>query len=144
MTATVTALELRAIEEVLQMESGYVLDFTGCSFAAFFEDFGIDIGDDRYCSDGMSKAKRLRRFLRSSEPDVVASVVQGRCAEAAYGRAVAQLTRRACAPGSSGGHWSEPKTGLRYPHEYPQALPRRPRVLSSACSSQRAREDSNL
>jgi hypothetical protein len=76
-TPPVTALELRVIEDVLGMESGYVLDFSDRSFATFFEDFGVDIGDDRYCADGLSKAKRLRRFLRTADADLVGRVLQG-------------------------------------------------------------------
>ena len=76
MNPPVTTLELRVIEDVLGMESGYVLDFSDRSFASFFDDFGVDISDDRFCADGLSKAKRLRRFLRGSEPDLVGRVLQ--------------------------------------------------------------------
>jgi hypothetical protein len=75
-TPLVTTLELRVIEDVLGMETGYVLDFSDRSFASFFDDFGVDIGEDRFCADGLSKAKRLRRFLRSSEPGLVGRVLQ--------------------------------------------------------------------
>jgi hypothetical protein len=68
MAGALSSLDLRLVETVLQMESGYVLDFTDRTFAEFFEDLDVDIGDTRYCEDGTSKAKRLRRFLRSAEP----------------------------------------------------------------------------
>lgn len=58
------------------MDGGYVLDFSDRSFAVFFEDFGVDIGDDRYCADGLSKAKRLRRFLRTTEPALAGRVLR--------------------------------------------------------------------
>lgn len=77
MTPAVTALELRVIEDVLGMGNGYVLDFSDREFATFFEDFGVDIGDDRYCADGLSKAKRLRRFLRGAAPSLVGQVLKG-------------------------------------------------------------------
>jgi hypothetical protein len=75
-TPLVTTVELRVIEDVLGMESGYVLDFSDRSFASFFDDFGVDINDDRFCADGFSKAKRLRRFLRGGAPGVGGRVLQ--------------------------------------------------------------------
>jgi hypothetical protein len=57
------------------MGDGYVLDFSDRTFAEFFRDFDIDIDDARYAADGTSKAKRLRRFLRSAEPQLVGKVL---------------------------------------------------------------------
>jgi hypothetical protein len=70
---TVTTLELRAIEEILDMGGGYVLDFSNRTFAMFFADLGIDI--DKDFPDG-SKANRLRDFLRSRDPLLVARVLE--------------------------------------------------------------------
>lgn len=68
MSEHATALELRVIEEVLEMSGGYVLDFSNRTFAEFFTEHGIDIYDDRYAVEGDSKAKRLRGFLRLTPP----------------------------------------------------------------------------
>jgi hypothetical protein len=56
---------LPAIEDVLGMGRGYVLDFSDRTFAMFFADLGIDI--DKDLPEG-SKANRLRAFLRAAEP----------------------------------------------------------------------------
>ena len=66
--AGVSTLDLRVIERVLEMNSGYVLDFTDRSFAAFFREYGVDIDAPVYKIDGTSKAKRLRGFLRQTRP----------------------------------------------------------------------------
>ncbi len=65
---TVTIAELRTVEAVLDMGGGYVLDFTNRTFADFFHEHGIDIEDRRYLAMGVSKANRLRCFLRSTPP----------------------------------------------------------------------------
>ncbi len=64
-TAAISELDLRTIERVLEMGSGYVLDFNDRTFAGFFHDFGVDIGAEKYCGEGTSKGKRLRGFLRA-------------------------------------------------------------------------------
>lgn len=74
----VTTLDLPAVEAVLNMGSGYVLNFSNRSFAMFFADLGIDI--DLAYPDG-SKANRLRDFLRSEAPAVVGRVLQALLAQ---------------------------------------------------------------
>lgn len=69
---TVTTFDLAAIEKVLDMGGGFVLDFSDRTFAMFFADHGIDI--DAEFPDG-SKAKRLRAFLRAAEPVRVARIL---------------------------------------------------------------------
>lgn len=75
MTTTTTELDLRVIERVLEMGSGYVLDFSDRTFAGFFGDFGVDIGDPRFSGEGTSKAKRLRSFLRLATPPLTGRVL---------------------------------------------------------------------
>jgi len=75
--SSLTVLDMRHVESVLGMSEGYVLDFTDSTFGDFFEDLGIDIGAPKYCIDGTSKAKRLRRLLRSAEPEEAARVLNG-------------------------------------------------------------------
>jgi hypothetical protein len=70
---TVTTLDLPAIEDVLGMGGGYVLDFSNRTFAMFFADLGIDI--DKDFPEG-SKANRLRAFLRGADPARVAQVLE--------------------------------------------------------------------
>lgn len=64
-SGTVTGLDLRAIESILEMSGGYVLDFSDRTFAEFFAEYGVRIDDPRYSQQGTSKAKRLRYFLRT-------------------------------------------------------------------------------
>ena len=59
------------IESALQMESGYVSDFSNRTFKDFMYDTAkIDIYSDKYASKGDSKAKRLNSFLEL-EPNLV-------------------------------------------------------------------------
>lgn len=73
--AAISELDLRVIERVLEMGSGYVLDFSDRTFAGFFHDFGVDIGAAKYCGEGTSKAKRLRGFLRAEGPTLTGRVL---------------------------------------------------------------------
>lgn len=76
MASSLTALELRLVEAVLEMDGGYVLDFSDRSFHDFFEDLGVDMGDPAYSEDGRSKGKRLRRFLRIAEAELVGRALE--------------------------------------------------------------------
>lgn len=60
--AILTQAEKLYLEKLLEMEGGYVLDFSDASFAEFFSRFGIDIHGARYQRFGTSKAKKLRVF----------------------------------------------------------------------------------
>jgi hypothetical protein len=75
--ATVTTLDLRVVDSVLEMGGGYVLDLTNRTFADFFREHGVDIDDGRFSVDGSSKANRLRRFLRTSRPPLTGRVLAG-------------------------------------------------------------------
>ncbi len=57
-------VELKLVDELFGMSSGYVLDFSNSTFADFFErEIGINIYDEAYAIHGSSKGKRLRSFL---------------------------------------------------------------------------------
>jgi hypothetical protein len=67
-TSHIAAIDIRVIDQLFEMGSGYVLDFSDRTFAEFFEtEIGVDIDNPRYCADGNSKAKRLRYFLKVSD-----------------------------------------------------------------------------
>lgn len=56
--------EKRYIEKILEMEGGFVLDFSNRTMQEFIIDtMGIDIYIDRYSIKGDSKANRLRAFF---------------------------------------------------------------------------------
>lgn len=62
----IKAIDMRLIEDLFDMGGGYVLNFSNKTFAEFFEDeLDVDIDAPCYETEGTSKAKRLRFFLRS-------------------------------------------------------------------------------
>jgi hypothetical protein len=57
-------VELKLVDDLLGMSSGYVLDFNNRTFVGFFwREVGINIYDDAYAINGGSKGKRLSAFL---------------------------------------------------------------------------------
>jgi Restriction endonuclease len=67
----IRSLDMGLIDDLFGMGGGYVLDFSDKTFGEFFnEEFGINIYGPGYDAEGTSKAKRLRYFLKSSEPQV--------------------------------------------------------------------------
>jgi hypothetical protein len=55
--------EKRCLEKILEMEDGFVLDFSNRTFQEFIIDtMGIDIYIDKYSFKGNSKANRLKAF----------------------------------------------------------------------------------
>ncbi len=69
--------EATLIDEAMQMNSGYVLNFTDRTFAEFFDDeFGINIYAEKYAFNGPSKAKRLRAFIRHEDAPLVGRVLR--------------------------------------------------------------------
>jgi len=76
-TASITMLEQRAIEAILEMGGGYVLDFSDRGFATFFREHGVDIDDQRFSIEGTSKAKRLRYFLKTSAAPLCGRALAG-------------------------------------------------------------------
>jgi hypothetical protein len=62
------SVDVLFLNDLFEMGSGYVLNFSNATFGDFFrEEVGIDIDDSRYDVDGTSKAKRLRYFLRTAD-----------------------------------------------------------------------------
>ena len=69
-------VELKLIDELFGMSSGYVLDFTNSTFADFFRrEVGIDIYDNAYGIYGSSKGKHLRAFLTIGQPRAIAKAL---------------------------------------------------------------------
>lgn len=60
----IRALDLKLIDDLFEMGSGYVLDFSDRTMSQFFaEELNVDIDDDAYREQGGSKAKRFRCYL---------------------------------------------------------------------------------
>ena len=72
--STLNDAEKRYLEKILNMSSGFVLDYTDATFHDFFRRHNIDIHGRRYQTYGTSKAKKMRAFW-NHEPDVVVGSV---------------------------------------------------------------------
>ncbi|HEY9229902.1 MAG TPA: restriction endonuclease [Gemmatimonadaceae bacterium] len=67
--ASLRAMDMRLIDDLFEMGSGYVLDFSDRTFGEFFQqELAIDIDHPRFRAEGTSKAKRLRYLLKISDP----------------------------------------------------------------------------
>lgn len=65
-------IELKLINDLFGMDSGWVLGFSNKTFADFFKsEVGIDIYDDVYAYGSGSKGKRLRCFLDIGQPKAI-------------------------------------------------------------------------
>lgn len=66
------AVELRLVDDLFGMSSGYILDFTNATFDDFFcREIGVNIYDDAYATAGGSKGKRFRTFLAVAQPRAI-------------------------------------------------------------------------
>jgi hypothetical protein len=62
--AVISPSDMQIVEHVLNMNGGYVLDFSDRTFNEFVaHEVGVDATAYRYAVDGGSKARRLRRIL---------------------------------------------------------------------------------
>ncbi|MFA0088761.1 hypothetical protein AB4405_24065, partial [Vibrio sp. 10N.261.51.F12] len=75
--ATLLRKDKARLEKYLQMDSGYVLDFSNRTFANFFEGFNIDIEEEQYQYGSGSKANRMRGFWDISDDVTVGTVLLG-------------------------------------------------------------------
>lgn len=74
--ATIKESDKRILESLFGMQSGYVLDFSNPLFHSFFwNNFKINIHDQKYSTYGDSKAKRLRAFWDIENNQLVAKVI---------------------------------------------------------------------
>ena len=74
--AKLTPSENAKLEEFLQMDSGYVLNFSDSTFGTFFGGLDIDIHDSKYRDIGSSKAKKLRSFFKQESDISVGKVLK--------------------------------------------------------------------
>lgn len=73
--SSLSEVDKRCLEKILNMGSGYVLDFTNATFGDFFRRRGVDIHSDIYQNYGTSKAKKMRSFWDREHDAMVATVV---------------------------------------------------------------------
>jgi uncharacterized protein (TIGR02391 family) len=70
--AKITTNEKQILEKVLQMNGGYVLNFSDRTMEEFFrDDLGIDIYSKKYLYGSGSKANRVRGFWLSADDKIV-------------------------------------------------------------------------
>jgi len=74
--ARLNSIDRKLLEDLLGMRSGYVLDFTDPSYAAFFREADIDINRPRFAVNGTSKAKRMRSFWDTASDGDVGKVIK--------------------------------------------------------------------
>ena len=73
----IKSIDMLFLDKALEMERGYVLNFSDRTFATFFaEELNIDIDDPLYAQNGGSKGKRLRRLLQISQPGLPARALR--------------------------------------------------------------------
>ncbi len=74
--AQLKTTEKRYFENLFNMESGYVLDFSNQEFARLIDDaVGLNIYNNKYEYIGNSKAKRLRAFWELETDLIVGKVL---------------------------------------------------------------------
>lgn len=72
-----TSIEKLKLERLLEMGSGYVLDFYNKTFQQFIlENVNIDIDNDKYFYKGSSKANRLRAFWEKESNPIVGELLE--------------------------------------------------------------------
>lgn len=68
--SSLSDIDKRYLESILDMGGGYVLDYTDHTFGEFFRGYRVDIHGRKYRTYGTSKAKKLRSFWEQ-EPDAL-------------------------------------------------------------------------
>lgn len=73
--SSLTDIDKRYLERLLEMGSGYVLDYSDASFGEFFQRHKVDIHGQKYQTYGTSKAKKLRAFWEQAPDELVGAVL---------------------------------------------------------------------
>ena len=69
--------DMRTINEIFEMESGYVLNFSDRTMAEFFDaELGIEIYQEKYGFNGRSKAKHIRAFIEIEDGYTVGQLLR--------------------------------------------------------------------
>lgn len=69
--SSLTDIDKRYLEKILDMSGGYVLDYTDATFGDFFRRHHVDIHSRKYHTNGTSKAKKLRSFWEQQSDALV-------------------------------------------------------------------------
>lgn len=74
--SSITDIDKRYLEKILDMQNGYVLDYSDSTFASFFDRYKINIHGSKYQIYGTSKAKKMRAFWKCEPNDLVGRVLE--------------------------------------------------------------------
>lgn len=75
--SNIRQIDMMFLNDIFEMNSGYVLNFSDRTFAQFFADeLNIDINDPIYAQAGNSKGKRLRSFLQIVDKSTVVKTLK--------------------------------------------------------------------
>jgi len=73
--SSLTDVKKRYLENLLGMQSGYVLDYSDATFGEFFSRYKTDIHGKKYQTYGTSKAKKMRAFWEQEADPLVGQVL---------------------------------------------------------------------
>ena len=74
----IRSIDMLFLDQLFEMGSGYVLNFSNLTFSRFFaEELNVDIDDPVYAEHGGSKGKRLRCYLQKVEIPAVVKTLKG-------------------------------------------------------------------
>lgn len=73
--SSLTDIEKRYLERLLEMGDGYVLGYSDATYGEFFRRHKINIHDLKYQTYGTSKAKKMRSFWEQGADKVVGSIL---------------------------------------------------------------------
>jgi hypothetical protein len=73
--SSLTEIDKRYLEKILNMGSGYVLDYSDATYGEFFKRHKVDIHGQKYLSYGTSKAKKMRSFWEQESDKLVGQVL---------------------------------------------------------------------
>lgn len=73
--STLSEIDKKYIEKLLDMDGGYVLSYSDATYGEFFKRHGIDIHGAKYQTYGTSKAKKMRAFWEQESDRSVGKVL---------------------------------------------------------------------
>ena len=73
--STLTHIEKRYLEKMLDMSGGFVMGYSDPTYGELFGRHGVDIHGEAYQTYGTSKAKKMRSFWEQEPDSLVARVL---------------------------------------------------------------------
>lgn len=73
--SNLTDIDKRYLEKIINMDGGYVLDYSDATFGELFKRHNVDIHSQKYHTYGTSKARKLRSFWEQESDVLVGRVL---------------------------------------------------------------------